>query len=344
MNADTFPLLDVRGGARDRGKACGEAFRERIVRTFTFYMEDLFAGGPLDGAQIEARAALVADLTRRLAPAMAEEIEGIAAGSGLPAWQIYTLNARTEILNARVDECTALYFAASSVLAQNWDWVEPLEELVVIVRHEHPDGRRRIALCEPGMVAKIGMNSDGLGVCLNILFAPHALSGLPVHILIGALLDAPDLAAARRIVDGAGLGKASHLLLGDGAGHGLSVEYFGDARYLIEPRDGVLVHTNHCLGLGAAGRAPDLAHSCARYDHAAQRIADEPARDFATACDILFSSEGGEAALLRAYQPQTVLGTHRVGTCASIVMELAEKRFHVRRGPGTSDTLTTLTV
>jgi isopenicillin-N N-acyltransferase-like protein len=37
-----------------------------------------------------------------------------------------------------------------------------------------PDGHQLIQLTEPGILGKIGMNSAGVGVCLNILAA-----GLP---------------------------------------------------------------------------------------------------------------------------------------------------------------------
>ena len=337
-----FPLLDVVGDARARGIAHGEGFRERILETFAFYMDDLFAGGPLDAGTIENCAERIRALTIKYAPTMVDEIEGIAAGSTLAAWKIFVLNARTEILNARVNECTALYFAETGILAQNWDWVEPLEALVVVIRHEHADGHRHVTFCEPGMVAKIGMNSAGIGVCLNILFAAHGLSGLPVHILVGAVLNARNFEQARHVLDHCGLGKASHLLVGDAKGAAVSMEYYGDEYHALDPRQGVLLHTNHCLGLGAAGRTADLANSCARYDLIESRVGETAERDLSAAKSILLSEDGGDDAPMRAYKAQTFLGSHRVGTCASVIMELGERRFHVRRGPGSYATFETV--
>jgi isopenicillin-N N-acyltransferase like protein len=258
---------------------------------------------------------------------------GIAEGGGVPPWQIHVLNARTEIINARTGECSALYFAASGVLAQNWDWLEPLEAECVVITHERPDGHRYVAFGEPGMVAKIGLSSAGVGVCLNILFAPHDLTGLPVHVLIGALLNAAGFEQARALLEDAGRGKASHLLVADGGGHAVSMEYFGDSRYALAPVDGVLLHTNHCLGLGAAGRTAELANSCARHDQLKAALDADPRRDLARAREMLSSDAGGDDALLRAYRAQSVLGNRRVGTCATVLMELAAGRLHLRRGP-----------
>ncbi|MEQ8235012.1 MAG: C45 family peptidase [Gammaproteobacteria bacterium] len=328
-----FAELEVRGDARSRGRAHGEAFRARIHAALAFYLDELFAGGPLDREQVAARAQAVAALCARDAPAQAAEIAGIAEGSSLPAWQVYALNARTEIINARVGECSTLYFGASHVLAQNWDWLEPLEAECVVITHERPDGHRYVAFGEPGMVGKIGLSSAGVGVCLNILFAPHDLTGLPVHVLIGALLNAADFAQARSLLETAGRGKASHLLVADGAGHAVSTEYFGDARYDLTPVDGVLLHTNHCLGLGNDGRTPLLANSCARHDLLRAALAADARRDLARAREILSSDAGGEDALLRPYRAQSVLGNRRVGTCATVLMELDARRLHLRRGP-----------
>ncbi|MGE0487128.1 MAG: C45 family autoproteolytic acyltransferase/hydrolase [Gammaproteobacteria bacterium] len=328
-----FATLEVDGDAAARGQAHGEAFRPRIQRTCAFYLDELFAGVPLDRAALRARAETIGAIVARLAPRQADEIDGIAAGAALPAWQVHLLNARTEILNARVDECSALYFAASRVQGQTWDWVEPLEDLCVVITHTRPDGHRYVAFGEPGMVGKIGLSAAGVGVCLNILFAPHDLSGLPVHVLIGAILNAASHDEARATIDAAGRGKASHLLVGSADGRALSVEFFGDERHLLEAVDGVLLHTNHCLGRGAAGRTPALTNSCARYDDLVEQVTANPARDLARARTILSSTAGGADALLRAYRPSEVFPGQRVGSCATVLMELEHRRLHVRRGP-----------
>lgn len=338
--SNTFPVFEVRGTPRQRGQQLGEVLRERIAATFDYYMDDLFAGVALSGADIRARAARIRALTERYAPALLAEIEGIAEGSALDPWKLLVLNARTEILNARIDECTALWFGHSRVLAQNWDWLEPLEALSVVVRHRHPDGHQHVTFCEPGMVGKIGMNSAGIGVCLNILFAPHRLTGLPVHILIGAVLSARSFTEAETLLHNCGAGKASHLLVAAADGDAVSKEFFGDEVHTLAPKNDVLLHTNHCLGRGVAGRTTELANSCARYDQVADKVATASTHDLTLAKSILLDTSGGENAIMRAYREQDTLGSQRVGTCACILMELAAGRMHLRRGPGSTDDFT----
>lgn len=336
-----FARLEVRGGARARGHAHGEALRERVRATCAFYLEDLFADSPLGPDGIRARAENVGRIIARLAPDRAGEIAGIAEGAGLPVWQLNALNGRTEVLNAEVPECTTLWFGASRVLGQNWDWVEPLEALCAVITHEREDGSRYVVFVEPGMVGKIGMNDAGVGVCLNILFAPHGLDGLPVHVLNGALMDARDANDARRIMHAAGLGKASHVVAADAGGGGIAMEYMGSERHEFALDGDTYVHTNHCLAHGERARTDAFATSCARFDRAEALARDAQPRDFAAMQRILAVTSAGEDALNRPYAEQSVLGTHRVGTCATLVMELAERRFHVRRGPGTDGAVET---
>ena len=57
---------------------------------------------------------------------------------------------------------------AAALLAQNWDWHPDLSASTVIWIVEHDDSWFA-TLTEAGILAKIGLNDAGLGVCLNIL-------------------------------------------------------------------------------------------------------------------------------------------------------------------------------
>ena len=138
--------------------------------------------------------------------------EAIAEAARIEPWCVFLLNARTEVLNASVGECTSLAVPETRILAQTWDWIRELEELVVITEVEKDDGQRFVTLVEPGMLAKIGMNSRGFGVGLNFLKAEQSLDGVPVHLVLRALLECSNLAEAREVIRRSGLGKASFIL------------------------------------------------------------------------------------------------------------------------------------
>lgn len=328
-----FPHLVLRGTPRARGLAYGEAFRERIRATHAFYAREVFALSPLTPVEIERRAARVRELIGDFEPAYATEIEAIAEGAGLAAWQVYCLNARTEILNAAVGECTALYFAQARVLGQTWDWLQELEDLCVVTTSERPDGHRILAFAEPGMLAKIGMNGAGLGVCLNFLVAPHALDGVPVHVLVRAILDAPDIDAARAVIARSGHGKASNFLLGDAMGRGISIEFAGDVRAELAPQAGVLAHTNHCVSAALADRTYVIPTSPERLARAGARAAAVAAQSVASMQALLGDTGEGPGAITVRYRPEPLLGGKQVGSCATVVMDLPARVMHLRKGP-----------
>ena len=80
-------------------------------------------------------------------------------------------------------ECSVV--GQGGLLAQNWDWHPDAaaSTVVWIVEHEHG---WFATLTEAGMLAKIGLNDAGLGVCLNLLntTADGGLDGTPVHLLL----------------------------------------------------------------------------------------------------------------------------------------------------------------
>ena len=181
-------------------------------------------------------------------------------------WQIYLLNSRTEILNARASECTSLYLQDSAMLGQTWDWAHALEDLMIVLRCKYPDGSSLLTLTDPGILAKVGMNSAGLGVCLNILFSPHELDGLPTHLLIRALLECADIDEAAATLDQAGIGRSSHLMIADAEGRGFGTEYAEGRQQRLTPQQGYLLHTNHCIATSL--QAEVLPNSLERYSQA----------------------------------------------------------------------------
>ena len=330
---ENFPYIEVNGSCRERGEAHGEHFAERIERVYHYYMDTLFKTSPLSKGDIEQRAAYMRARVSDYDSGLAEEIEGIARASKHAPWQIYALNARTEILNAPVGECTSMAFASEGILAQNWDWAEPLEELAVLIRHRRNDGPDYISFNEPGMVAKVGMNDAGLGVCLNILRTSHPLSGIPTHVLLRALLDARSVTEGQQKVQRAGFGKASNIMFADSSGKAVSVEFTGDATHTITPKDGVIVHTNHCIAEAACGKTTIGPTSVERLEDAHRQLAMTPQRDLALAKEILLSRRDDEGSINVPYHPKESLGGENVGTCATILMDLKAKHFHIKKGP-----------
>ncbi|MSR12972.1 MAG: hypothetical protein EXR86_00070 [Gammaproteobacteria bacterium] len=343
-SSNTFPYLEVAGDARTRGHLYGTAFRERIRATWRYYAETIFATSKLSLAQITQRAARIRELIGDFNAEYCTEIEAIAQASGLAESEVYALNARTEILNAAVGECTAVYLPTSRVLGQTWDWLAALEDLVAITKFSRPDGHRFVTLAEPGQLAKIGLNSAGLGVCLNFLVAPHALEGVPVHVLIRALLDCTDLAQARCTLARAGHGKASHFLVADDQGSALSYEFAGSYSGEVEPTAGIYAHTNHCIAANCDERGYRIPTSVERLDAARTQAAITCGTGLDHMKQILDFDDGTSRAIRVRYRPEPLLGGGEVGSCATLIMELSARVLHVKKGPSSAQPYTSIAV
>src|SRR5215210_4877487 len=84
----------------DRGRGFGRAQRDRVRACWDAYRSlfALLAGVGDDDARRLGGSALAS--VAEWAPELAEEIDGIAAGAGLPVEALAAMNARTEILAA----------------------------------------------------------------------------------------------------------------------------------------------------------------------------------------------------------------------------------------------------
>ncbi|MGH3661713.1 MAG: C45 family autoproteolytic acyltransferase/hydrolase [Micromonosporaceae bacterium] len=266
-----------------RGRAFGERWAGPVARAATAYRGHFRAFG-IDDATVAAVADASYQAVLEWGPSYAEELRGIADGAGLPVREISMLNARTEVLAAVAPsgdgECSTLVRADASLLsAQTWDWHADLVPDALVWRYDTGPGHWVKTFTEPGMLAKIGVNSRGLAAHFNILHhrSDHAGGGVPVHVIARRILDeAGSVDDAYRIAASAPVSASTVLTVAatasgtTGAG---SIEISPAGTALVSPgADGWLVHTNHFLDpeLGAGGVNPDASTTIARYDHLRQ--------------------------------------------------------------------------
>jgi isopenicillin-N N-acyltransferase-like protein len=265
----------------------------------------------------------------------AQEISGIAEGAGIDSRWVAVLNARTEILSYRYTsspmECTSLFSRPTALLGQNWDWASTLEDLVVVMKINLPEGHVIRMLTEPGIIGKIGLNSAGLGVCLNILTINRPLKGIPVHVVLRGILESRTLDQAREVVEQAGYGKASSILVGHACGEAFNVEFSGSRNVFLDEKADIVLHTNHYMHepINLPGD-PDFASSYAREDVVRQRLAILDRLDKDSMTDILSDHSNRDFPVLRDYRPDPKL--QQLGTVCSIIMELKIRTMSIRKG------------
>ncbi len=338
---DKFKTITLQGTALERGLAHGHALRDEIRRVIDYY-RSIFG---LPEHQILDRARYFSGRIAAFEPDYMDEINGIAQGAQVDPLWVVALNARTEILSmnpASSNECTAICFPEAALLGQNWDWGHALEDLSVIVKIKRADQCIRM-ITEPGIIGKIGMNSSGVGVCLNILRLPGEQTGLPIHIVLRAILDCRSLGEVKGLIASHGSGKASNILVCNDQGEAFDIEFAGRERFMFTENDGFLVHTNHYLGKPAnAYDELSLSSSHARLDIAHQRLGESGAQSVDRLQAIFSDRSNPDLPIYRGYVADPVV--KRIGTICTIIMDLKAQHLHIRKGNRTDATFSTYPV
>lgn len=203
------PEFVLEGTSLEIGLKHGRLLSKQIESNIAFY-RTLFKQ---TDEWIIAYATSLQERLARLAPDCLEEMTGIAEGSGQPLHWILALNARTEIYtislnpNANPDassttasasagkgECTLLAVPEEGFLAQTWDWYESIQLTTAVMHVRKAAKPRFITYTEAGIVAKIGLNENGIGVGLNYLNCKSGLiDSFPVHLLLRRALECASL-------------------------------------------------------------------------------------------------------------------------------------------------------
>jgi isopenicillin-N N-acyltransferase-like protein len=255
-----LPLIKVEGRPFECGAQYGAAASELIAGNAAAYLERFQRVVDMVPAAVRRAGAVFRERTAEIHPRIAQMLDGVAEGSGVDVDEIYALNARTELLygTATATECTSIGVLDShttsghTLLAQNWDWHPAQRPYALLLATRDERGFVVLTLAEAGMLAKAGLNSNGVGLCLNMLGCDRdgRPGGVPYHVLLRAVLEAPNLTWAIRAGCQSPRSASVNLMLGCGATHGspgevIDFELVPDDVGVIHPVEGVVTHANH---------------------------------------------------------------------------------------------------
>ena len=327
-----FPLIELAGGPRERGRLHGKAAADRLKRGAKMYAESLLRTG-VDWQELERRAEAMVPSIDRFDPTYVEEMRGIAEGAGEPFAAVVLMNARTEMVAAArqqqmarqtPDGCTAALAlpeaSADGVLlhGQNWDWRAECAETSVVLRIRRDDGPDILTFTEAGGLARSGLNSAGIGLTANALECDRDYTcgpGVPLPFIRRKVLESAHLAnAVQTIVSTPKLGS-NHMAVShataDGTAEAFGFECAPDETVWIAPDRGVYVHASHGSADSARARGKDtgLAETpCSIYrdkrvrDRLSSRHGKLTLEDFRTA---FFDGWNAPASVCRPPRPNT---------------------------------------
>jgi hypothetical protein len=263
--ASSLPFLRLSGTPRAQGRQHGDALRSSIAEVRQRWRESLAQRfGVRPDSFIEAFLAqtrFVAAM-RHWTPALLEEIEGIAEGSGRSLAETLAFQFMDEEwwfgamhyhqASAEADRCSIIASRGSEgqapILAQNMDLRAYLDGGQALISTATNGGPRTTVMTICGMVGLCGANQAGLGVAVNTLWQlPSAADGLPVACVMRGILEQADLAAATKWICQPRHASGQHYLIGDPGGFA-SFEASATLVSNIPWGDSsVFVHTNHPL-------------------------------------------------------------------------------------------------
>ena len=197
MNTDAMPVLVVEGGPRERGRASGEALRDKIAACLDAVEHVGEKERGIPAREFRARflgETSFGDTIRRRTPELLEEVRGLAEGANQPfermlyaqlmdeEW-VYVRNKKYA-MEADAGHCTsfAVQQGEDAMVAQNMDLGQWLDGYQAVVRHIDSDAGFDIqVLTFAGYLGLCGMNRNGPAVCCNSLLDLDSNdAGLPV--------------------------------------------------------------------------------------------------------------------------------------------------------------------
>jgi isopenicillin-N N-acyltransferase-like protein len=274
---EAFPLIEISGSPRERGRQYGRQAADRIRKGTTHYFAQL--------KELSLNAGGVAELVRDYLPVIEsfeptylEEMRGIADGASVPFEDVVLLNARTEILKlakpevrARLktpdepDGCTGvvvLPLASGSgrlIHAQNWDWKRECAETAVVLKVHRDDGPDLITFTEAGALGRCGFNAVGIAITANYLECDrdYRQVGVPLALIRRKVLESEHVALAMRTVYCTRKSAANNMIVSHRDGVAIDFECAPDETFQVHPDRGLLVHANHFVSPVALGKLKD---------------------------------------------------------------------------------------
>ena len=357
MQTSTAPVITVKGDPFNRGRQLGEQATEQIRRGIDFYLNLWQNSRGMSREYVLGQAAEFAPFIRDYDPGIFEELKGISQGAGVSLDELLALNARYEFIWAemqdpdkRPGECTAFGVQPQKVsgghtlIAQNWDYLSAIEENCVITEI-HQDNQPNVVFHgEAGIIGQKGINSAGLGLCVNALISEHDgfRPAVPFFTIARAVLNSSTIDEARAAVARARKSVSGNMLIGSDSGEIVDLELTPVDVAPIDPDDGGLSHANNFQALGPDRDVTD------KWDRLIPEMKARPARAQTLLSD---ATSALEADSLKSFLSDHETGAHSIcahdrasdpdhvhsKTLASVIFDLNDRSMLIAEGPPCSN-------
>jgi isopenicillin-N N-acyltransferase like protein len=352
-----FPVVRAAGPPTERGRQYGTQARLAIEASIAGY-EKVFAHyAGWDWATVRAHASRFSGVIGEFSPASLAEMRGIADGAGLELADILALNTRSEIMFAArnqgrltaapLHECTSFAVlpersATLGMLAgQNWDWLLHAGRTALVLEVTRTDAPSFLTVVEAGLLAKVGVNEAGVGLCTNTLISDgdEGRLGVPYHLLLRAALDSGSGEEAAAAVTQVERASSANYLIVDSAGFAADIESApvrdGAGARRILPSDGRITHANHFVSAGLTGEDLYLRrkpHSLSRLRNVTSSLDAVGTPVSVDELKVALADHRDLPASVCQHPDVRVHPRERTATLAGVIMEVDTGTMHIAAG------------
>jgi isopenicillin-N N-acyltransferase-like protein len=268
---EPFPLIEISGPPRERGRQYGRQAAPRIRKGTSHYFAQLKQLS-LDSAGVFKLVRDYLPVIEAFEPVYIEEMHGIAEGAGVPFEDVVLLNARTEILKLAErsgeddpDGCTGIVVLPQAtktgrlIHAQNWDWKRECADTAVVLKVRRDDGPDLLTFTEAGALGRCGLNAVGIAITANYLECDrdYRRVGVPLALIRRKVLESEHLALAMHAVYCTSKSAANNMMVSHCEGVAIDFECAPDETFQVHPDRGLLVHANHFVSPVALSKLRD---------------------------------------------------------------------------------------
>ena len=338
MTPSRYPEICVAGSPRELGRQIGEAAKEQIRGFCEIAMQRVKLTVPVSRESAKRVATDCIPLAEAYAPDAVEELRGTAEAADVSLTDLMLLQVRNQ-LTADDAGCTSLSLAAprstSRIVAQNWD-NDPALDAFTVVLTRHPNGKPAFTtLTQAGLIAYIGFNDVGIGLCLNSLPAPGRKTGVPHYFTVRRIYESRSLEEAACAVGRARRAIPANIILTTPDGPADLEITLRDVHVLRDVGTGLVTHTNHCEHpelVAINGDFPELIQSHARKRRIGEIIGS--GTGLAAPLDQIQSAlrdhEDHPRSICRHANDDPETGFWQ--TVFSVIIEPEHQRMHISRG------------
>ena len=256
-----YTELTVSGAPRELGRQIGEGARDLVRGFCEMALQQVNRTLRISRASAMSVAEASIKYAEDYAPDMVEELRGTAEAADVSLADLMLLQVRNQL---QADDAGCTSFSLESVaglgrvVAQNWD-NDPFLDQFTLVLTRRPTGKPALTtVTQAGLIAYIGFNSAGIGICLNTLPAPSRKFGVPHYFTARGILEADSLDGAVTAVSRAERAIPANIMMTTPQGPA-NLEVTIDNVYVLrDTGEGIVTHTNHA-------RHPELVAVNSKY-------------------------------------------------------------------------------